>query len=170
MKPERGHAQLRKGRYSKPHASYFLTICTHERRMGLACDALFENVLKINIQMDAEDAWFLRVLTLMPDHLHAVIRLGSQEKLSGSIRKFKGRSSVGLRNRDLRWQPGGIFERQIRPDEPILPVFLYIFLNPYRKGLIEGTEKWPYFHCCEEDWTWFGGMTNKECPYPEWLT
>jgi LPPG:FO 2-phospho-L-lactate transferase len=166
--PEKGHRNLRKGRVSVPGASYFLTICTNDRQTGLATDELLTGVVDVNTQMDEECAWRLRVLTLMPDHLHAVVRLHEDAGLSQCLKTFKGRTAPLLRENGLRWQKGA-FEHRIRPAERLGPVFHYIYMNPYRKNLIGGHQTWPYFYCSDEDWAWFQPMLNDNLPYPEWL-
>jgi hypothetical protein len=81
---------------------------------------------------------------------------------------LKGRLSLDLRKHDLRWQKA-YFDHRLRPNDDALPVFLYIYLNAYRAGLVAADEKWPAYFCCPEDWSWFQTATNQSCPYPEWL-
>jgi hypothetical protein len=57
----------------------------------------------------------------------------------------------------------------MRADEDRLPVFLYVFLNPHRARLTTVDRPWPGYLCAEEDWCWFGELTNERCPQPEWL-
>jgi hypothetical protein len=57
----------------------------------------------------------------------------------------------------------------MRREEDRLPVMLYIFLNPYRAGLLPENKPWPGYYCCEEDWVWFRALTNESVPVPEWL-
>jgi REP element-mobilizing transposase RayT len=167
--PERGHAQLRRFRYSARGASYFVTLCLRRGESGLADSSLYDQLMKISDGMEDEALWELRVLTLMPDHLHLIFRLISDDAFSDIIRVFKGRSSVALRACGLSWQKGGVFERRLRADDPLASVFRYIFLNPYRKGLVSTKETWPFFYCGEADWDWFQYETKATLPYPEWL-
>jgi REP element-mobilizing transposase RayT len=104
----------------------------------------------------------------MPDHLHVLFTLGDSFALSECLRLFKGRLSPVLRRHDLRWQDG-YYEHRLRPDEDRLPVFLYIFLNPYRANLLPLSEKWSGYFCTSEDWAWFEPLTNTATPFPEWL-
>ena len=57
----------------------------------------------------------------------------------------------------------------MRPRDDLLPVFLYLFLNPYRANLIGSAESWQWFYCSPDDWLWFGPLTNERCAFPEWL-
>ena len=84
------------------------------------------------------------------------------------MRLFKGRLSPELRARGLCWQEG-FYDHRIREPSDLLPVFLYIFLNPYRAALIKQSERWPGYYCLAADWAWFGEMTSESLPLPEWL-
>jgi hypothetical protein len=43
------------------------------------------------------------------------------------------------------------FDHRLRPEEDPLPVFLYIFLNPYRANLVQSNQTWPGCFCAEDD-------------------
>jgi putative transposase len=167
--PERGQDALRRGRFSQANTSYFITICTLNRVSGLAEPVLFEGLLNLLLALEKDGVLHVRCLTLMPDHLHMVIRLGETKTLSEALRLFKGHASVLLRAHGLAWQRGGYYEHRLRPDEPLGPVFRYIFLNPFRKSLVHSDHSWPFFFCCQEDWAWFKDETKNGEPYPEWL-
>ena len=68
----------------------------------------------------------------------------------------------------MKWQEG-FYEHRLRKTEDLLPVFLYVYLNPYRAGLISTDQTWPGYYCAPEDWIWFGVMTANAVPQPEWL-
>ena len=104
----------------------------------------------------------------MPDHLHLLIRLGESLPLGECVKLFKGRLSPCLRPARLHWQDG-FYDHQLRPADDELAVFLYIYLNPYRAGLLPGTKTWPGYRCRPEDWAWFGALTKECTPQPEWL-
>jgi REP element-mobilizing transposase RayT len=104
----------------------------------------------------------------MPDHIHLLITLSSQADLSNAVRLFKGRMTPTLRKTQAAWQPS-FYDHRLGDDENVLPVFLYIFLNPYRDQLCAIDAKWPGYYCTEEDWTWFGEITKQDCPEPAWL-
>jgi putative transposase len=104
----------------------------------------------------------------MPDHIHLLVTLGAFVALSEAVRTFKGRLTPTLRTTRSRWQPS-FYDHRLRSSEDLLPVFLYIFLNPYRAGLCLPAQTWPGYFCCVEDWAWFEGLTNTACPEPEWL-
>ncbi|HTD65936.1 MAG TPA: hypothetical protein VK846_05330, partial [Candidatus Limnocylindria bacterium] len=64
-----------------------------------------------------------------------------------------------LRKHDSHWQKS-FYDHRLRADEDRLPVFLYIFLNPFRKKLIPVDNKWSGYYCSANDWNWFGPLTN----------
>jgi hypothetical protein len=68
----------------------------------------------------------------------------------------------------LKWQKG-FFDHRLRDGEDRLPVFLYIFLNPYRAGLTAQNASSPGYHCAADDWAWFEALTKEGCAFPEWL-
>lgn len=163
-----GHEALRRGRWSSSGAEYFLTLCTHDRRPGLTEPSVFSAVFIHAHQLTAEGGWNLRTATVMSDHLHLLFTLGDRAELSAVIRLFKGRLAPVLRASGLRWQRA-CFDHRLRPDEDRLPVFLYIFLNAYRAGLVAPDEIWPAYFCSDDDWRWFEPLTDTSCPFPAWL-
>jgi len=164
----RRHEALRREHWSNPGADYFLTLCTHDRQQGLTEMEPATAILTQAHELAAEDIWRVRTAVIMPDHLHLLISLGEAIELPAAVRLFKGRLAPALRRAGLRWQRA-YFDHRLRPEEDPLPVFLYIFLNPYRANLVQSNQTWPGYFCAEDDWCWFGGLTDASCPLPEWL-
>ena len=104
----------------------------------------------------------------MPDHLHIFSTLGDAGELPAVVRLFKWRLVPRLRAVGLRWQRG-FYDHRMRPGEDRLPVFRYVFMNPYRAGLVPIAETWPGYYCAVEERAWFAPLTNEDVPYPEWL-
>jgi REP element-mobilizing transposase RayT len=163
-----GHEALRRGRWSSPEAEYFLTVMTDGRRTGLEDPTLTDSILAVGRTMEAQGLWRLRTAVVMPDHLHLIVGLTGNADLSQSMKMLKGRSAVLLRSHQLRWQRG-FFDHRMREREDRLPVFLYIFLNPYRARLLPVDQKWHGYFCAPDDWEWFEPLTSEACPFPEWL-
>jgi REP element-mobilizing transposase RayT len=166
--PGRGHAALRCGRWSSIGAEYFLTVCTADRKLGLAESSLSNELLSRAESFGIEGIWQLRTAVVMPDHLHLLVVLQASDGLGAAMRLYKGRLAADLRGGGLRWEKG-YFDHRLRPQEDCLPVFLYIFLNPYRAGLVVPGQKWQGYYCAEEDWEWFQSLTDSGTPFPEWL-
>lgn len=163
-----GYAALRRHRWSAPFTDYFITIVTDGRCPGLAAPELAHPIIAGVKELQGDSHWYLRTATVMPDHLHLLITLGRHGSLPHSLRLLKGRLSPRLRSSGLRWQKG-YFEHRVRPGDDRLPIFHYVFLNPYRQGLVSAGQLWPWYYCCEDDWNWFEPMTSHACPYPQWL-
>jgi REP element-mobilizing transposase RayT len=166
--PGRGYEALRRGRWSSVNTDYFLTCCTEGRWVGLANPGLLGAIGQVQQQMESEARWRVRVSTVMPDHVHILATLGAAGELPVVVRLFKGRLAPALRTSGLRWQRG-FYDHRMRPGEDRLPVFRYIFMNPYRAGLVAIHEIWPGFYCAPEDWAWIAPLTNEAMPEPEWL-
>ena len=172
--PTKGHAALRRGRVSIPRADYFLTVCTDEKRPGLTSPAVATAILTELRAMDADGTWQLRCAVVMPDHLHALAVLGERLTLGQSVGRLKSKTQASLRAvaansaASLVWERD-FYDHHVRPDEDRLALFRYIFLNPDRAGLCPTGDRWPWYYCCDADWSWFKGELNTERPYPEWL-
>jgi putative transposase len=166
--PGRGHESLRRGRWSVSQAVYFITICTRDRKPGLTAPGLLTNILDQLQSMENEGSWLLSAAVIIPDHIHVLAEISEPPGLAGAVRLFKGRLTPLLRNHGLSWQQA-YFDHRMRTDEDLLPVFLYIFLNPYRANLLPKTQRWPGYYCSTKDWKWFEAMTEESLPMPEWL-
>jgi putative transposase len=166
--PSKGYPALRRGRVSSSGADYFLTLCAQRPADCLSRDPFPAIGLDELQKLEAKGYWHPRCVVFMPDHIHLLATLGSNFGLSEAVRLFKGRLAPVLRKSKASWQPS-FYDHRLRATEDVLPVFLYIFLNPYRANLCEPSLTWPGYYCCPEDWVWFGGMTRESCPEPEWL-
>ncbi|MCY3721173.1 MAG: hypothetical protein OXG97_03025, partial [Candidatus Poribacteria bacterium] len=82
--PIRGHRQLRKGRHSIPGAYYYLTLATLNKKPLLATPKIADIIFQAFDWLETKERlrWFCVVV--MPDHIHAVIQLGSKQTLSSS--------------------------------------------------------------------------------------
>jgi REP element-mobilizing transposase RayT len=168
-RPEKsGYAALRRNRCSAPQAGYFLTFNLSERGTNRRLHEHYDSIRGEWLRLESDRLWTVRTMVVMPDHLHLLLVLGEAANLSATIRLFKGRLAPVLRERGMHWQDG-YHDRKLRQSDDRLPVFLYIFLNPHRAGLVEAGGSWPAYYCCEEDWAWVGAMTNADLPMPGWL-
>lgn len=166
--PRKGYGALRKGRHSSPEADYFLTVCLQRPSSVLTEEEVSQRCLMELRRLEKEQTMTLRCAVIMPDHLHLLITLGHTTSLSSIIRFFKGRLTPLLRRHGASWQQS-FYDHCLHPEEDRLPVFLYIFLNPYRKKLVPVDRSWPGYYCVPEDWSWFGQLSKEDCPEPAWL-
>lgn len=166
--PRRGHAALRRGRVSQPDAMYFVTVCADEKQTGLTAGQLAKAILHESKAMDADGSWTLHCATVMPDHVHLLMTLGSRLLLGQTVKRLKAKTAPTLQSASLRWEHD-FFDRHLRAGDNSLGVFLHIYLNPYRAGFCPRNKTWPWFYCRPEDWTWFKNYLDRDLPMPEWL-
>jgi putative transposase len=163
-----GYEALRRHRWSAPGAEYFVTFKAKRPESRLASDTILASLVQHREKQRAEGRWNVRTWVVMPDHIHVLFSSGANTALSDCMRSFKGPLTPFLRKHAIAWQDG-YFEHRMRSDEDRLPVFLYVFLNPYREKLLARSEVWPGYFCAQEDWNWFSSLTNSDVPFPEWL-
>ena len=164
----KGYRALRQGRYSQGGGEYFVTFCSADRQTGLTADSIAASILSEIGLMEAEHIWTVRCAVIMPDHIHLLIQLGEKLSLGRTIARLKSKSTKQLKPAGLHWQEG-YFEHHMRPNEERLPVFHYIYLNPYRAKLLPEEKTWPWFVCGPEDQAWFSSYLNQGLPEPTWL-
>jgi putative transposase len=76
----------------------------------------------------------------MPDHLHMLIGVSGDTRLSSLIRDFK---RITSRTAKVNWQRN-FFDHRLRHDESEDEKAAYIRENPIRAGLIGLNDEWPY--------------------------
>jgi putative transposase len=122
-------------------ATYFVTICCHHKsRNQLRNRRVSKTTFKTATMYDERHIWYLELMLLMPDHLHALIALDCEASLSATIGNFKRATS---RFAGVRWQRN-FFDHRLRHDESFEEKAAYIRQNPVRAGLIAAEENWPY--------------------------
>jgi len=163
-----GHAAQRRFRVSRNESFYFITANVAHRGSGLEQPAVTARILAEWIRLDADQTWSVLTGVVMPDHVHLLVRLGHGRTLAEAMRLFRGRLAPVLRAHGLGWQ-AAFYEHRLRGADDITPAIIYIFLNPYRAGLLLRNEAWPGYYCRTEEWAWFGGITANSAPQPEWL-
>ena len=150
MRDRRSEAEPFPKRQSLPHhvpswvetgSPYFITICCAARGRNQLCHPsvavqIFDSVTR----RQHEAQWFVRLLLLMPDHLHMLVTFPPSAKLVITIRLWKGYLA---RQHGLRWQKD-FFEHRVRNAELLQTTTEYIRQNPVRARLIPNAEAWPY--------------------------
>ena len=122
-------------------ATYFITICCKSRHANRLChnsvaDIIFETARRYHDSA----RWYVKLLLLMPDHLHMLIGFPGDAKLSGIVRDVK---RITSRMAKIKWQRG-FFDHRLRHDESETEKFQYIRQNPVRAGLIGTEDEWPF--------------------------
>jgi len=154
---------LRRGRSSLAGATYFLTICLEKGQRGLDAISIYSESKAALAQLNHEIGLICHGL------VHLLIEMnGIASDLSSLVRLFKGRLSPALRKQRLSWQRG-YFDRRLRDFDSKAVVLRYMLMNPYRKGLIEVEEEWPYWSCSDFAMVWLDDEDERNRPVPEWL-
>jgi REP element-mobilizing transposase RayT len=145
--PVRRTGDLRLGRVSIPGATYFLTLCELKRRPNLSSPSLAPELKAALDQTHASGDFTLIAATVMPDHVHLLGKLGRRLSLSRTVGKFKHMTRAALAHCSLAWQEN-FYDHRLRTTQEVEPFVRYVFLNPYRAGLIGLRETWPWW------WRW----------------
>jgi putative transposase len=131
---------LMRGRVSLKHHIYHITACTENRQ------AFFHNVQYARLLINEMTTLVVKqeissiTWVIMPDHLHWLFQLMSDNNLSKVIQILKGRSSRAINQYEkgavFSWQRG-FYDHAIRTKENLLALSRYIVANPLRAGLVD---------------------------------
>jgi putative transposase len=84
---------------------------------------------------------------LMPDHLHVLLKLGSDRwslgDVVGSLKSFTTKRSWRLGYEGELWQ-ARFYDHIVRRSEDASRIIEYILENPVRKGLVAEYDEYPY--------------------------
>jgi release factor glutamine methyltransferase len=168
LKPN-ADSQLRKGRISSLEARYFITCCTQDRKPGLETEGCAPAILSALNELHAETSIDLLAATVMPDHIHILMRLGRRLELSQVVGKLKVMTHGVLDENGLAWQDN-YYDHRLRAEDAAEKFAKYIFLNPYRVGLVPLDEMWPWWMLNENYRPEFLALLDDPpLPPEEWL-
>jgi putative transposase len=128
-------------------ATYFITICayTHCNLFQRSEVAQLMAATLFNYRDAGE--FELHEYVIMPDHIHVLLSLHDEQKLSRAIQLIKGGFSHTLGENGIMfrevWQQR-YHDRRIRDDNEFAEIAEYIRQNPVRCGLVERAEEYPY--------------------------
>ena len=143
-----GHRALRRARVSIAGQTYLVTFTTHQRA-DIFSDAgkaacMARSLHGLRLWKDNR----LLAWVVMPDHLHLLIALGTEESLSGVVQKTKSNTARELKFCNPRieqvWAPA-FHGRALRRDEDLRDFARYLVLNPVRAGLVRRVGDYPFW-------------------------
>lgn len=106
----------------------------------------------------------------MPEHVHWLLALGSRLQLGRVIARLKAHTRDLLAGAGLVWQRD-YFEHRLRSEDSTEDYARYVFLNPYRAGLIDAHSSWKGWWCPAPELFRFTALLNVHGgPPAEWIT
>jgi len=139
--------------WEEPGTTYFITFCLAR---GVRADLTRLEVAQIlsgALHYFAGERYDLYDHTIMPDHVHAIIKPmrrtdGSWEPLSRILHSIKSwtanRVNEALGRRGALWQDE-TYDHVIRDEKDYDTKSEYIWLNPVVAGLVQRPEDWPWW-------------------------
>ena len=123
------------------NAIYFITMCTARRRTNILChNKLAEIIWDSAIHRQSLGQWWIYLLLLMPDHLHALITFAPDSCQRTVISSWK---RYITRHAGVTWQTN-FFEHRLRNVHSLEEKAAYIRQNPVRAGLVKNDKEWPF--------------------------
>jgi len=144
---DKGSKLLRKGRMSWVGPVYFITSFLAAGAQNIDNQFCFEIITGELARLEDEGVLFCEALTVMPEHIHMLVRLGSQKKIGQAMNLFKGRTAREInrkRNTTGALWYEGYHDHLLRPEEPVDNFLNYIYLNPVKKHLCNAPQDWPF--------------------------
>lgn len=161
--------RLHLGRISASDACYFITFVTAARKPWLGNTDNLSSVLQVlSSWHEQNNSGDLLAATIMPDHVHVLCRLGSDRTVGQCVGQWKTESRRQIHYAE-NWQRD-FWEHRLRRDETWEDYGLYMFLNPYRAGLLKGNAVWPGWLAPQSKKFRFpSALDERGAPPDEWL-
>lgn len=100
-----------------------------------------EATLAVLHSWHAEKQGQVLAATVMPDHIHILIELGTRLTVGQTIARWK--TEIRKRMEYAEDFQRDFWEHMLRENEDVEDYALYIFLNPYRAALLPTEKSWP---------------------------
>ena len=159
--------ELRIGRISARDAGYFVTLVTALRGSHFNDPASRAKALVWIDKFADDEAGTVKAAVVMPDHVHVLMELKGPLTIGRWVARLKSAIKRDF-GESFRWQRD-FWERRVRPHEGWEDYGLYLFLNPYRAGLISVNQIWDGWRCFEPDRFRFVENLRDHCPPAQWV-
>ncbi len=133
-----------------PHAVYFITTCTHQRRPILAAPGVAEILNQEWAGAKTRHGWLIGRFVIMPDHVHffcAEQATGASHPLSRFMNHWKewtAKAACRLLAIEPPFWQKQFFDHLLRRDESYAEKWQYVRDNPVRAGLVANADEWPF--------------------------
>jgi len=133
---------------------YFITF---RKEKGVLSKRVRRIVLS-HIKAGDPEFYNLWAVTVMPDHVHVILKPQEGITLSRVMKGIKGASARKINKAfgtvGSIWRDES-FDRVIRTEEDLLEKMNYMYMNPVKRGLIGDPEEWEGWYCD------YGGYINQ---------
>ncbi len=120
---------------------FFITICCTPRGTSQLCNPVTAGIIFESVRFrHSRQDWYVHLLLLMPDHLHALISFPGDRAMKTVISNWK---EIIAKKAGVSWQRD-FFDHRIRDDRSYVEKADYIRMNPVRKNLISDATLWPF--------------------------
>ncbi|QZA80908.1 transposase [Deefgea piscis] len=130
------------------HQAYHIICTTHERARWFDSPALARILIREMRGLHEKGNVDSLAWGLMPDHLHRLLVLQTEQNLSTVIKLLKGRSArlinTHLQRTGQIWQKG-FYDHALRVEEDLPAIARYIMANPIRAGLVHCVGDYPWW-------------------------
>ena len=119
---------------------HFITACARTRSGGPFLPAA-DAILAAARHCHERGRWFLRLLLVMPDHVHALVTMPRGSILTTTVANWKhylARTASIAFQRDF-------FDHRLRGEAEVSGKYAYIRANPVRKGLVAHPDDWSHW-------------------------
>lgn len=167
--PNRQTSQLLKGRCSQSNSTYFVTFCTKSRKRSLTTLETIAASQNLALEIQNSGDWKLHFLTVMPDHIHLLFTIGAGLPLQQLIGKYKSLLKRADASRSIFWQTN-FFDHRVCDPEEFESIGFYMFMNPYKNGLIPLETDWEgHYFPDSARFSFLSGCKETRIPRPEWM-
>ena len=126
----------------KQGARHFITINCRKcsNKCLLTAPSVAETLINGAMKYEQLGYWFVGLLVIMPDHIHAILTFNLECGIRQTISNWKGYQAKIC---GIQWQ-SDFFEHRLRNDDEYVEKAYYVRMNPVRKGLVAEPDQWPY--------------------------
>jgi putative transposase len=155
------------GRISCSGVRYFVTFVTASRKPWLGSPVNLELMLNTLRDWHSRGNGEILAASVMPDHVHILFSAGKALTVGQTVASWK--TTV---RRQLQYAESfqrDFWEHRLRDNENAEDYALYVFLNPYRAGVLGGDEQWSGWWVPQPTYFRFTELLVHGSPPAEWI-